>query len=445
MELNQRVIAAGAKQSSQLSQAFAALCAAYLSGCGLLLGSLLLERWDAPDCRRLSRCGAGGAATELVVPRVKRDIVRSTLWRFNALWLFTMPPPRFQDLSRQQAYAVESRVLQRFVPLLTPRDDAGSAEVHGFFSHLFDFIHILADLGLGNKTPDQMAGPARGYHKHLHPDELFIEESKPAAYAIGCVTDALGQLDLVRYFFSPGLLERDRQNPDVPNLIGGGGLTLKKLGMQESIFMAPAVDDCNFVFQHRSQSRELVTEEFFSRPLWPNMPFGLEHVILTKWKGELEKRRLYGIVASFEGYRNGIYLTQVRDGSENQERMMTLNQVTLNFSNGSSFTGPLAVGENIKISYEAAAGTPKEEFKERLEHLVKTVSALAEKLDKEDDKIDVSTELKTFVEEAKKEKPSKRMLGSMADGMIEIAKNAATMVTPVSEAIRSVLALLGSQ
>src|SRR4051794_8683936 len=46
------------------------------------------------------------------------------------------------------------------------------------------------------------------------------------------------------------------------------------------------------------------------------MPFVIERVIIEDWKQEIEKRRLYGIAASFEGYRNGIHVTQAADKIE---------------------------------------------------------------------------------------------------------------------------------
>ena len=119
-----------------------------------------------------------------------------------------------------------------------------------------------------------------------------------------------------------------------------------------------------------------------------------------------------------------------------------INNVTLNFGNGSTFTGPLAVGENIKISYDAANSTQKDDLRENLEEVVKQVSKLVEAIESDDRKNDISTQLKSFVEEAKKEKPSKWMMDITSKGLLEAANTVAALATPVSVAVKSVLSLL---
>ena len=65
----------------------------------------------------------------------------------------------------------------------------------------------------------------------------------------------------------------------------------------------------------------------------------------------------------------------VRMGSKS-----VVNNVTLNFSNGSNFTGPLVVGENISVSYAAIGAASSENLKLALEKLVKTSSSAIEKI-----------------------------------------------------------------
>ena len=124
------------------------------------------------------------------------------------------------------------------------------------------------------------------------------------------------------------------------------------------------------------------------------------------------------------------------------EGKTVVNNVTLNFSNGSSFTGPIAVGENIKISYDAALSASKEDLRGQLQELVALVSELTEEIDSIDDKNNVSVQLKSFVEEAKKEKPSNWMLGVSSKGLIEAANTVAAMASPISSAVKAVLALV---
>jgi hypothetical protein len=114
----------------------------------------------------------------------------------------------------------------------------------------------------------------------------------------------------------------------------------------------------------------------------------------------------------------------------------------LRMANGASFTGPLAVGQNIKISYEAASSSPQEDLRNRLEEMIAVTSKMIEALETEQQKIDASTQLKALVEEAKKDKPSKWMLDASKEGLLKSASTVATMVTAVSKAIAAVMALV---
>ncbi len=70
------------------------------------------------------------------------------------------------------------------------------------------------------------------------------------------------------------------------------------------------------------------------------------------------------------------------------------------------------------------------------------MSKLAEAVEPEDRKNDVSMQLKTFVEEAKKEKPSKWALNVTSAGLLETAKTVASLVGPVTSSVNAVLGLL---
>jgi len=344
---------------------------------------------------------------------------------------------------------MESRVLQRLFPLLILKEDSRPAEISEYFSSLIGFIYLLADVGLGNKSLEEARSQGRAFHTALNRSRLFSEKSVPAAEAVMCVTDALGELGLIRYFVRPGLSERDQRNPDLSMLVGQASFTLSKIGMEEEVFQHPAANDCAYVFSHRAETDPFVTPEFFARDLWPlpglysadrGMLPGFE-VIHDDWREALEKRRLGGVVASYNGFLRGIHLVQARNQEASKE-VSVINNVTLNFSNGSSFTGPLAVGQTIKQSYEMAAETKKDDLRTKLEELVTQASKLAQVVEPEDRKNDVSTQLKTFVEEAKKEKPSKWALNVTSAGLLEAAKTVASLAEPVTTSVKAVLGLL---
>jgi hypothetical protein len=358
--------------------------------------------------------------------------------------------PRFQDLSREQAFGLEARILQRLVPLLQLSEGVKTRDVETYFVNLLDLTYLLSEVGLGNQSLEDVRLKGQSFHTALTPKGLFSEKSVPAANAIHCVTDALGDLGLVRYFPRPGLSERDQKNADVSILVGMGSNTLSKIGMVEEIFKHPTIVDAKVIFEQKAETEPFLAPQFFGRNLWPlpgyyslaeAMPFALENVILQEWRDSLGNLGLSGIVASYDSLLHGMNLVQKNSRIQPKKNIM-INNVTLNLSNGSSFTGPLAVGENIRVSYEAAASASKVQLRQQLEEVVSLVSKLTEAIDSNDRKNDVSVQLKSFVEEAKKEKPSKWMLDISSKGLIEAANTVAAMASPITNAVKAVLALI---
>jgi hypothetical protein len=361
----------------------------------------------------------------------------------------TTVDPRFQDLSRQQAFGVEARVLQRMFPLLTPKEGAKLYEIEEYFVALADFSYILSEVGLGNQLIEDAKPQGKRFHDALDRSRLFVDKSIPAAEAVMCVTDALGDLGLIRYFVKPGVSARDQRNADLSMLTVQASFTLSKIGMKEEVFENPAAIDCAYVLSHRLETEPFVPPEFYTRDLWPtrgpsladrSMPFGFE-VIQDEWRDSLRSLSLSGVVSSYDGFLQGMHLVQ-NHKSGHQKEASVVNNVTLNFSNGSSFTGPLAVGQNIKLSYEMAENTKKDDLRSRLEQVVTQASKLAEAVEPEEQKDAVSAQLKTFVEEAKKEKPNKWSLNVSSSGLLEAAKTVASLAEPVTTAVEAVLALL---
>src|SRR2546427_4436438 len=215
--------------------------------------------------------------------------------------------PRFQHISRQQAFGVETRVLQRTFPLLIPKKGSRRDELESYFTALADFSYALADVGLGNISIEEARPQGEKFHDGLNKSRLFVDKSVPAAEAVTCVTDALGELGLIRYFMNPGLSARDQLNPDLGMLIAQAAFTLSKIGMREEVFQNLAAMDCAYVFSHRSDTGPFVGSDFFSQELWPtsgpsladrSMPFGFE-VIQDDWRDVLQALGLGGVVATY--------------------------------------------------------------------------------------------------------------------------------------------------
>jgi hypothetical protein len=357
---------------------------------------------------------------------------------------------RYQDLSREQAFGVEARTLLRAFPLLLHRPHCQSSDIDRYFRDLFKLVYLLCDVSLGNTEIAEARSPAEELHKSLNRSNLFLPKSIHAAEAILCVTDALAQLNRVSYFPAPGLADRDQRNPDLAMLVSMTALTLSQIGMQEEVFSHPSQVDCGFVMASRADLHPYVTVDFFARDLWPTpglfspdvgMPPAFRMAILESWEESLESIGLAGLVASYNGVLRGMHLQQKNIPARSEARTV-INNVTLNFDNGSTFTGPLAVGENIRIAYRAAADVQNDELKTRLESVVAQVSKLIETIQSEEAKNDVSAQLQSFVQEAKKEKPSKKLLSITSDGLIEAAKSVAAFAGPVAAAVKAVMTLI---
>lgn len=364
---------------------------------------------------------------------------------------FTTRASRYQDLSREQAFGLEARVLQRLVPLLEISANARPSDVGRYFTTLFEFTHLLAEIGLGNIPLIAARKEGRPFHTELNKyGSLISERSTPAADAIMCVTDALGNLGLIRYFERPWLSERDRANPDVEMLVAQGAFTLSQIGIVEDVFVHPTSTDAGFIFDQRLETEPYLSPAFFGRNLWPlpgldspdrAMPYAFEHIVLEDWCESIRVIGLSGVVASYNGFLHGMNLVQ-RNRPGNLQEKTVINNVTINLGNGSTFTGPISVGENIRVSYGAASSTAEQQLRQQLEVVVGLVSKLTELVDTVDEKNDVSVQLKSFVEEAKKERPSKWMLDISSKGLLDAAKTVAELAAPVTTAVNAVLQLV---
>lgn len=145
------------------------------------------------------------------------------------------------------------------------------------------------------------------------------------------------------------------------------------------------------------------------------------------------------------GYRTRLAAHELAVAHAKEQRFKgknVTNTVTLNFSNGSRFTGPLVVGENINVSYSKIQNATGSDLRAALEALVKTSSQMIERLPTAEQKLNASEQLKTLTEQASKPQPSKWLLDVSGKGLIDAAKAVAEMSGPVATTVKAVLALL---
>lgn len=116
--------------------------------------------------------------------------------------------------------------------------------------------------------------------------------------------------------------------------------------------------------------------------------------------------------------------------------------VNIDYGQGNTFNGDAIAAGYIKDSFNKASGAAGNELQEALAELTKTVAAMAEKLDT-DQQRQATRKLKALAEEATDPKPDKSALEFNGKGLIDAAKTVAEMVGPVTTAVKGVLALLG--
>lgn len=355
--------------------------------------------------------------------------------------------PRLQDLTRHEALAVSARVIQRAAPLIYLKEDKKD-EVEPYFSMLFSFSRLLAELGMGSLSVESAKQQVIKFDSLLGRTDLFIKESMIAAMAISCVSDALAD-QKVEYLPTPGLAAEDLSNPDTSILVSHTAICLDDRGVSEDFIWHAVGLDCDFIFSRRPATESLVGANFFSRPLWPTpglfikddgVPPAMKYALLPGWTAWLDGLGLSGIKVSFNACLQGMNLPQKKI---RKEAWIVNNNVTITLGAGASWVGPVAAGENIRISYQEAGSTDSTTFREALEEVTVQVAKLTEKLESEDAKIDTSAQLAALVQEAKKEKPSQSMLKMTSNGLLETAKLVASMTGPVTMAVKAVLEHVG--
>jgi hypothetical protein len=368
--------------------------------------------------------------------------------------------PRYQDLSREQGFALESRVLQRLMPMLVLSENPELYAVQDYFSNFIKLIYLLIDIGLGNKTVEEGRLEGKHLHGYLEPKNLFIDKSRFAAEAVLCVTDALGDLGLIRYIPRPGLSERDQKNSDITMLVSHGAYTLSEIGMYEEVFRHPAAIDCKYIFNHKQQTEPFVNGNFFARELWSTpglytpeigMPSAFEDLIQGEWKQSLIDLGLSGIVSSYNSFLNGVHVVQNNAQSEPKEIVRTTIfnvKGDVNMSNGNQINvhgtvqGNVFIGEKIEgVTANINASNAPEETKSKLKELTEAVKNMAPSLD-EKLQAKVAKNLERLTTEAVAPEPDRDWYEVSAKGLMEAAQTVSEVIGgPVIAAVKSISSL----
>jgi hypothetical protein len=231
---------------------------------------------------------------------------RLTLWHHN--------------LTREQAFALEARIVQRLIPLLVPAEGVTRSEAKTYFDCLFEFTHLLGEGGLGNVSLADAKSKGKALHIILsHNRKLFTGKSSPAALAIIPVSDALTESGLINYVPCPGRFDGDPRNADVDLLISQGVNSLPNIEIVGEAIVYPAMADNQYILDRKQDTDPFVSKEFFSRGLWPEsglqppdhcIPPVFLRTILEKWRLSLRHRGLAGIVESYDTFLCGMNLVR---------------------------------------------------------------------------------------------------------------------------------------
>ena len=143
---------------------------------------------------------------------------------------------RLQDLTREQAYGVQGRLILRLFPLFKFKDEVTSNEIGEFYNKLFDFSHLLFEVALGNQSTDDVIEQAKEYHYFFsNYSNKIHSKNRPALEPILLSIDALGQLNLVDFFEKPGLADLDKGLADLDMSIVMAGLAISAFGLKDTL------------------------------------------------------------------------------------------------------------------------------------------------------------------------------------------------------------------
>ncbi|GGZ72496.1 hypothetical protein [Algibacter mikhailovii] len=357
---------------------------------------------------------------------------------------------RLQDLTRQQAYGVQGRLILRIFPLYKFKKEVEYNDIELFYDKLFDFTHLLFDVALGNVLIENALEEAKESHEFfMGYSNKIISKNRPTLEPVLLTIDALGQLNLVDFFEKPGLANKDKGLADLDMSIAMAALAISQYGLGDSLIYDSVENDCKFIFDN-NKDVQFLDADFFKQKLWilnesvltedTGMNFVFEKIILEDWKNGLFEMRLEGI---FSSYQNRIYgLNLIKKNKSNLNSKTVINNVTINLGEGATFTGPVSVGENIKSSFTIASKLETEELKTNLQELIKQVGKLIESIDSQEEKEAVSEQLKTLVEEANKDKPSKWLIEVSSKGILKASKAFVDLVSPISTIVKNVLSII---
>jgi len=346
---------------------------------------------------------------------------------------------RYQDLSREQAIAVGARILFRLPAVMEISERADQESVNVYFNALLSLAHCLVDIAIGNKSFEEVAGDLTTLKSDLKDVTFLSVRSRTSAEAPILIAIAAGAPGQIEYFAAPGLHERDRQNPDIEMAAAMAAVAMSKIGMTRETFTDPVDADCTLILQTRDPWRVTLDPAFFGRPLWPdNTPWAVKNILLSDWYERMSALRLRGLAHSFETCQDGLFPTCKKLP---EETSMT-NHVTINLADGSTWNGPVSVGQDIRVAYQAAATSGATELATALKNMIDLSAKELEKLPDGEEKEVAASQLKTFVEEAKGEKPKKWLLEASSKGLVEILGKAVGTVAPVATAISAVLKLV---
>ncbi len=357
---------------------------------------------------------------------------------------------RLQDLSREQAFGVQGRLILRIFPLFKFKNEIKSNEIGMFYDKLFDFSHLLFDVGLGNISTKNATNQAKEFYTIFsNYSSKIYSKNRAALEPILLTAEALGQLNLVIFYEKPGLASKDKNLDDLDMSIAMAGVALSEHGLKNSLMIEAVESDCKFIFDNNKDITYLDVD-FFKLKLWnqnesvltedTGMSFPFEKVIVNNWKNQLLENGLSGV---FSSYQNRIYgLNLKKNNQPNSNSKTVINNVTINLGEGATFTGPVSVGENIKSSFSVVNKLEKKKLKTNLHELIKQVGRLIEEIPSNEEKEIVSEQLKSLVEEAKKDKPNKWLINVSSKGILEASKTFVDLVSPISTIIKNVISII---
>lgn len=134
------------------------------------------------------------------------------------------------------------------------------------------------------------------------------------------------------------------------------------------------------------------------------------------------------------------YVNQLLDGMTDPISK-TGDNITVTLTNV-TIHAPVAIGKNIQQTWKQASEVSDDVLQKALKDVTEKTTQLIAEIPDKDKQVEVSEDLKKFVEESAKANPNRRWFECSATGLYDAAKAVASLTEPVTKAVKAVVDII---